>query len=80
MCVLFGRNHGGRGGQKLRSLVVIPFINWKKAKQIFHSHSKANYNMFSVENAQLFMTGKTTDIITSINSENRRKLIPLLKP
>lgn len=30
VCVLFGRNYGGRGGQDLRSLVAIPFINWKK--------------------------------------------------
>jgi len=75
-CVLFGRNHGGRGRQELRSLVAIPFINWKKAKQIFDNHSKADYHLFSVEKAQGFMTvmtGKTTDIITSINSENKKQ-------
>jgi len=56
--------------------VAIPFINWKKAKQIFDSNSKADYHMFSVEKAQGFMTvmtGKTTDIITSINSENKKQ-------
>jgi hypothetical protein len=56
--------------------VAIPFINWKKAKQIFDSHSKANYHMFSVEKAQGFMsvmTGKTTDIVTSISSENKKQ-------
>jgi len=76
VCVLFGRNHGGRGGQELRSLVATPFINWKKAKQIFDSHSKADYHMLSVEKAQGFMTvitGKTTDIIASINSENKKQ-------
>lgn len=43
VCVLFGRNHDGHGGQErqeLRPLVAIPFINSKKAKQIFDSHSK----------------------------------------
>ncbi|XP_060872800.1 52 kDa repressor of the inhibitor of the protein kinase-like [Metopolophium dirhodum] len=44
VCVLFGRNHGGRGGQELRSLVAIPFINWKKAKQIFDSHTLRGKN------------------------------------
>ncbi|XP_060879463.1 52 kDa repressor of the inhibitor of the protein kinase-like [Metopolophium dirhodum] len=44
VCVLFGRNHGGRGGQELRSLVAIPFINWKKAKQIFYSHTLRGKN------------------------------------
>jgi len=74
-CVLFGRNHGGRSGQE-RSLVAIPFINWKKAKQIIDNHSKEDYHMFSVEKAQGFMTvmtGKTTDIITSLNSENKKQ-------
>jgi hypothetical protein len=75
VCVLFGRNHGGRGGQELRSLVV-PFINWKEAKQVFDSYSKADYHMLSVGKAQGFMTvmtGKTTDIITSISSENKKQ-------
>lgn len=49
VCVLFGRNYGGRGGQELRSLVAILFTNWKKAKQIFDSHSKADYHRFSVD-------------------------------
>lgn len=76
VCDLFGRNYGGRRGQDLRSLVAIPFINWKKTKQIIDSHSKANYHMFSVEKAQGFMSvmkGKTTDIVTSISLENKKQ-------
>lgn len=75
-CVLFGRNYGGRGGQELRSLVSTPFINWKKAKQTFDTHSKADYHMFLIEKVQGFMsvmTGKTSDIITSISSENKKQ-------
>ncbi|XP_050063271.1 52 kDa repressor of the inhibitor of the protein kinase-like [Aphis gossypii] len=75
VCVLFGRNYGGRGGQELRSLVAIPFINWKKAKQIFDSHSKANYHMFSIENVQGFMS-----VMTALRGKNETGKIGLTEP
>lgn len=34
-----------RGAQELRSLLAIPFVNWKKAKQILDSHSGADYEL-----------------------------------
>ncbi|XP_022178456.1 uncharacterized protein LOC111039302 [Myzus persicae] len=74
VCVLFGRNHDGHGGQErqeLRPLVAIPFINSKKAKQIFDSHIEKAQGIVSVMSV---MTGETTDInITSISSENKEK-------
>lgn len=89
ICVLFGCNKGGRGRQELGSLVTMPFVNWKKALCTFDQHSKTEYHQFSVEKAQGFssvMTGKTRDIRTSINlenkkiiEENRKKLIAIVE-
>ncbi|XP_050059777.1 uncharacterized protein LOC126551069 [Aphis gossypii] len=37
-CVLFKRNEGGRGNQKLGKLVLEKFSNWKKAIEEFNKH------------------------------------------
>ena len=48
-CVLMGKNTGGRGSQNLRKLVKEPFVNYKKAREVFPDHQNHEYHKLAVE-------------------------------
>lgn len=75
VCVLFRKDFGGRGEQKLGYLVKIPFTKWKNAKEMFQKHEKAEYHRFAMEKAEGFSSvasGKAQNVIETMNIENRK--------
>ncbi|KAL5241561.1 hypothetical protein ACI65C_008971 [Semiaphis heraclei] len=55
-CAIFGREFGGKGShQKLISLVVKPFNNWKTAIEKFNEHSKTEFHKSNAMRADNFV-------------------------
>lgn len=88
-CVLFKRNEGGRGNQKLGKLVLEKFSNWKKAIEEFNKHEATKYHKNSILDADnlLSIYNKSKESIdVQLNNklkieiqENSKKLIPIIE-
>ncbi|KAL4127184.1 hypothetical protein QTP88_011381 [Uroleucon formosanum] len=89
-CAIFGREFGGKGShQKLNTLVVKPFNNWKKAIEKFNEHSKTEFHKSNAMRADNFVavySKNCQNIIQKLDSaraiqidQNRKRLIPIIK-
>ncbi|KAL4148749.1 hypothetical protein QTP88_002913 [Uroleucon formosanum] len=88
-CVLFKRNEGGRGNQKLGKLVLEKFFNWKKEIEEFNKHEATKYHRNSILDADnlLSIYNKSKEFIDiQLNNklkieiqENRKKIIPIIE-
>lgn len=89
-CAIFGREFGGKGShQKLISLVVKPFNNWKKAIEKFNEHSKTEFHKSNAMRADNFVavySKNCQNIIQKLDSaraiqidQNRKRLIPIIQ-
>lgn len=88
-CVLFKRNEGGHGNQKLGKLVLEKFSNWKKAIEEFNKNEATKYHKNSILDADnlLSIYNKSKESIdVQLNNklkieiqENRKKLIPIIE-
>ncbi|KAL4120679.1 hypothetical protein QTP88_013327 [Uroleucon formosanum] len=89
-CAIFDREFGGKGShQKLNTLVVKPFNNWKKAIEKFNEHSKTEFyksNAMRADNFVAVYSKNCQNIIQKLDSaraiqidQNRKRLIPIIK-
>jgi len=89
-CAIFGREFGGKGShQKLNTLVVKPFNNWKKAIEKFNEHSKTEFHKSNAMRADNFVavySKNCQNIIQKLDSartiqidQNRKRLIPIIQ-
>lgn len=88
-CVLFKRNEGGRGNQKLGKCVLEKFSNWKKAIEEFNKHETTKYHKNTILDADnlLSIYNKSKESIDiQLNNklkieiqENRKKIIPIIE-
>ncbi|XP_025412361.1 uncharacterized protein LOC112684865 isoform X2 [Sipha flava] len=87
-CVVFSKV-GGVGGQKLGTLVVEAFTNYKKATEVFKKHGNLEYHKTALLKSDNFLnvySNKSSSIINLIDSErtkqieiNRKRLIPIIE-
>ncbi|XP_060858110.1 zinc finger MYM-type protein 1-like isoform X1 [Metopolophium dirhodum] len=87
-CVVFSTN-GGIGGQKLGTLVLEAFTNYKKAIEVFKKHANLEYHKTALLKSDNFLNvylNKSSSIINRIDSErmkqieeNRKRLIPIIE-
>ena len=87
---IFGREFGGKGShQKLNTLVVKPFNNWKKAIEKFNEYSKTEFhksNAMRKDNFVAVYSKNCQNIIQKLDSaraiqidQNRKRLIPIIQ-
>lgn len=89
VCVLFGKDQGGRSQVQLGKLVEKPLSTYKKAKEDMKHHSDTEYhkrNVIASDNFIRIMKGSLPNIqeqldraITSRVASNREKLVPIVK-
>ncbi|XP_030749711.1 zinc finger MYM-type protein 1-like [Sitophilus oryzae] len=89
-CAIFASEFNGKGShQKLFSLVVKPFNNWKDAIETFVHHSNTDYHKKSTVFADNFVATfnrSAPDIVMQLDSsrakqiaDNRKKLKPIIE-
>lgn len=87
-CLLFSSSFvGHNSSQSLGALAKKPFRGWKKAKEKFDNHEKAQYHQFSVlraDDLRRSSGGNSVDKVLYKSSElniqrNRQRLTPIIK-
>lgn len=89
-CAIFGREFGGKGShQKLNTLVIKPFNNWKKAIEKFNEHSQTEFHKSNAMRADNFIavySKNCQNIIQKLDSaraiqieQNRKRLLPIIQ-
>ncbi|KAF0709155.1 zinc finger MYM-type protein 1-like [Aphis craccivora] len=89
ICVLFGRDFGGIGDQKLGVLTLQPLSKYKNAIADFKKHSTLNYHALSIVKSEHFCAsyeGKDVSVDVQLDSNlkkqiaiNRKKILPIVK-
>ncbi|XP_050065649.1 zinc finger MYM-type protein 1-like [Aphis gossypii] len=87
-CVVFAFA-GGIGSQRLCSLVLTPFQNWKKATEVLSNHNSLEYHKTSFLKSEHFLNiflNNAPSVIDKLDDErikqkklNRLKLIPIIE-
>lgn len=88
VCVLFGREEGGRGNQALKKLVTVPLSSYKDALSDFQTHEKNKYHVKNFLKSENFVKNveKKTNVHLQIDAhlkdtieKNRKRLVPIIK-
>ncbi|XP_008190126.1 zinc finger MYM-type protein 1-like [Acyrthosiphon pisum] len=89
LCVLFGRDVGGLGDQKLGVLTLQPLSKYKNAVADFKKHSTLNYHALAIVKSDHFCaTYEGNDISVDVQLDsnlrkqiaiNRKKILPIVK-